>query len=84
MGSSAARSSPEQGQNRLSVEALPVPRPDQGPGCLYLREATADDLANLRHVRGNVPAIVWLVVFTGAAQRFAYYGSTVPWRRPAP
>jgi len=46
----------------------------------YPREATAYEIANLPHVADKVPIIVWLVAFTGAAQRFAFYGTTVPWQ----
>ncbi|KAI1415383.1 oligopeptide transporter [Hypoxylon sp. FL1857] len=46
----------------------------------YPREATADDLATLQHVADTVPKLVWLVAFTGAAQRLAFYGTTVPWQ----
>jgi hypothetical protein len=48
------------------------------------KEATADDSAKLPHVADTIPAAVWLVAFTGAAQRFAYYGTTVPWRKIDP
>ncbi|KAI1335310.1 oligopeptide transporter [Xylariaceae sp. FL0016] len=56
-------------------------RPDpDAPQLSIPRQATSDDLAKLRHVSEAVPAVVWLVAFTGAAQRLAFYGTTVPWQ----
>ncbi|RWA09392.1 hypothetical protein EKO27_g5712 [Xylaria grammica] len=46
----------------------------------YIRDATTDDLVNFRKVPDDIPLKVWLIAFTGAAQRFAYYGITVPWQ----
>lgn len=43
-------------------------------------EDSPEDSENIRHVRGKVPVVVWLLAFTGASQRFAYYGTTIPWR----
>jgi hypothetical protein len=45
------------------------------------KEDTPEELTNIRHVRGKIPAVVWLLAFTGASQRFAYYGTTIPWRK---
>lgn len=50
----------------------------------YPREATPDEILKLRHIREKVPPIVWLVAFTGAAQRLAFYAATVPWRQTIP
>ena len=33
------------------------------------------------HVIGKIPLTVWLVAFTGAAHRFAYYSIPFPWRK---
>ena len=46
----------------------------------HLRYATKDETQKLAHVIGKIPVLVWLVAFTGAAQRFSYYGVTIPWR----
>ncbi|KAI2610539.1 oligopeptide transporter [Hypoxylon sp. NC1633] len=46
----------------------------------FSREATDEDSESLRHVPDTVPRILWLVAFTGAAQRLAFYGTTVPWQ----
>jgi hypothetical protein len=59
------------------------PQSDTKQDHSFPRNATAEDLANLRRVSGDVPKIVWLVAFTGAAQKFAFYGTTIPWRKVA-
>lgn len=46
----------------------------------FPREALSEEVAELRHVAEKVPMVMWLVAFTGAAQRFAFYGTTVTWR----
>lgn len=79
-GYSLAVPPPERTKNPTQT-AVSAPGIDTSTTDSYPREATADDLAKLRHVAGEVPAIVWLVAFTGAAQRFAFYGTTVPWRK---
>lgn len=67
--------------DHIGVAASPTILDSSSEACSYPREATADDVARLRHVADKVPPIVWLVAFIGAAQRFAYYGTTVPWRK---
>ncbi|KAI1076550.1 oligopeptide transporter [Whalleya microplaca] len=68
-------------QDERSIEAtVTAPGLDSITRLPHPREATADDFAKLRHVADNVPVIVWLVAFIGAAQRFAFYGTTVPWQ----
>lgn len=64
--------------------AISAPESVSGASDSYPREATADEIAKLRHVAEKVPAIVWLVAFTGAAQRLAFYATTVPWRKMTP
>lgn len=59
---------------------LPSVRSSYHVNSSYIRDATKDDLVNLRHVSDSIPLMVWLVAFTGAAERFAFYGITVPWR----
>ena len=45
------------------------------------RDATKEEIREVRHVVDEIPRTVWLVAFAGAAQRFAYYGTIVPWRK---
>jgi len=47
----------------------------------FKQKATEEELTTLRHVRTKVPVVVWLLAFTGAAQRLAFYGTTIPWRK---
>ena len=49
-------------------------------GSIGRRDATKQEIQDLRHVVDEIPRTVWLVAFAGAAQRFAYYGTIVPWR----
>ncbi|KAK6951346.1 hypothetical protein Daesc_007880 [Daldinia eschscholtzii] len=60
------------------------PIPISNPQNLCPRDATPEDLEKLRHVADKIPRIAWLVAFTGAAQRFAFYGTTVPWPKFPP
>ncbi|CAI6342057.1 unnamed protein product [Periconia digitata] len=46
----------------------------------YPREATLDEIEKLRHVAEGVTGEVWLVACIGAAQRLAFYATTVPWQ----
>jgi len=41
---------------------------------------TEDEVKNLRHVVDDIPGIVWIAAFVGAAERFTFYGITAPWR----
>ncbi|DAA72886.1 TPA_exp: hypothetical protein A8136_5330 [Trichophyton benhamiae CBS 112371] len=43
------------------------------------REATQDEVANLQHVADSVPAVVWVALVAGAAERFTFYAATTPW-----
>ncbi|KAI0387566.1 oligopeptide transporter [Hypomontagnella monticulosa] len=79
LGHSPTLTSPEENISPVQV-ADSRPNIDSTASSTYPREATVDDLVRLRHVADKVPKIVWLVAFTGAAQRFAYYGTTVPWQ----
>lgn len=45
------------------------------------REATQDEVANLQHVADSVPAVVWVALVAGAAERFTFYAATTPWRK---
>ncbi|KAF2969438.1 hypothetical protein GQX73_g4107 [Xylaria multiplex] len=54
--------------------------PGGGGKRLACSDATIDDLASLQHTPDTIPPTVWLIAFTGAAQRFAFYGITVPWQ----
>ncbi|OTB15089.1 hypothetical protein K445DRAFT_301706 [Daldinia sp. EC12] len=70
---------PEVDNDQITVvTSRPILVPD--PQNLCPRDANLEDLEKLRHVADKVPRIVWLVAFTGAAQRFAFYGTTVPWQ----
>ncbi|KDB20058.1 hypothetical protein H109_07975 [Trichophyton interdigitale MR816] len=44
------------------------------------REATQDEVANLQHVADSVPAVVWVALVAGAAERFTFYAATTPWQ----
>lgn len=78
-GGSPALPPPEKSTGSTEITTA-QPDPDSSKSCTYLREATPDDLARLPRVADKIPVIVWLVAFIGAAQRFAYYGTTIPWR----
>lgn len=82
-GDSPSHLSPERNTGPIETTTSPSGL-DSGKEDSYLREATPDDLARFPRVADKVPAIVWLVAFIGAAQRFAYYGTTVPWRKIDP
>ncbi|KAI0014890.1 oligopeptide transporter [Xylariomycetidae sp. FL0641] len=45
-----------------------------------MRIASEEDVANLRHVPEKIPAMAWLLAFTVAAQRFAFFGIAVTWQ----
>lgn len=44
------------------------------------REASEDEIKNLRHVVDSVPFVVWVALVASAAERFTFYAVTTPWR----
>lgn len=44
------------------------------------REATEDEVENLRHVVDSVPGVVWVALVAAGAERFTFYAVTTPWR----
>ncbi|KAF2756444.1 MFS general substrate transporter [Pseudovirgaria hyperparasitica] len=50
------------------------------PASEYPRRATQDEIRDLPHDIGAVPITAWLLCFTSAASRLAWYGVTVPWQ----
>lgn len=48
------------------------------------REATKEEIQELPHEVGNIPIAAWLVAFTGAASRLAWFGCTCVWRKFSP
>lgn len=45
------------------------------------RDATEDEVRNLRHVIGSLPFIVWIALVASGAERFTFYAVTTPWRK---
>lgn len=45
------------------------------------REATEDEIRNLRHVVDSVPFVVWIALIASAAERFTFYAVSTPWRK---
>ena len=44
------------------------------------RDATAEELSKYNLGIDRVPLSVWIVALAGAAERFTFYATTVPWR----
>lgn len=44
------------------------------------RDATEDEIENLRHVVDSLPFIVWIALMASGAERFTFYAVTTPWR----
>lgn len=44
------------------------------------REATEEEVKELRHVVDSVPFIVWVALVANATERFTFYAVTTPWR----
>ena len=45
------------------------------------RDATKEEIETLQHAVDRVPTAVWIVALVGAAERFASYAITTPWRK---
>ncbi|KMU78476.1 peptide transport protein PTR2 [Coccidioides immitis RMSCC 3703] len=52
---------------------------DTQPTQYEKREATEDEVENLRHVVDTVPGVVWVALVAAAAERFTFYAVTAPW-----
>ncbi|KAF2720992.1 peptide transporter PTR2-A [Polychaeton citri CBS 116435] len=44
------------------------------------REATEDEVKNLRHVVDSIPNSVWIALTIGSAERFTFYAVSAPWQ----
>lgn len=44
------------------------------------RKATQDEIETLPHVVDSIPAVVWVALVAGAAERFTFYAVSTPWR----
>ncbi|PQE20603.1 oligopeptide transporter protein [Rutstroemia sp. NJR-2017a BBW] len=44
------------------------------------RDATEEEILSCRHVPDQLHAAVWIALLVGAAERFAFYCITAPWR----
>ncbi|KAF3407214.1 Peptide transporter PTR2 [Talaromyces pinophilus] len=44
------------------------------------RDATEDEIENLRHVVDSLPFIVWIALMASGAERFTFYAVTTPWQ----
>ena len=44
------------------------------------RDATEEEIAAYLPGIDRIPAAVWIVALVGAAERFSFYATTVPWR----
>ncbi|KAL7904102.1 PTR2 domain-containing protein [Trichoderma velutinum] len=44
------------------------------------REATEEEVKELRHVVDSVPFIVWVALVANATERFTFYAVTTPWQ----
>ncbi|KMP09483.1 peptide transporter PTR2-A [Coccidioides immitis RMSCC 2394] len=53
---------------------------DTQPTQYEKREATEDEVENLRHVVDTVPGVVWVALVAAAAERFTFYAVTAPWQ----
>lgn len=45
------------------------------------REATENEVENLRHVVDSIPGVVWVALAAAGAERFTFYAVTTPWRK---
>ena len=61
-------------QEGSSLDAFSNPESDEG------REPTEQELKDLRHVVGDIPASAWLVAVVELAERFSYYGLSAPFQ----
>lgn len=44
------------------------------------RDATEEEIKELRHVVDSVPLAVWVALVANATERFTFYAVTTPWR----
>lgn len=44
------------------------------------RDATEEEIQNLRHVVDTIPRTVWIALAIGASERFTFYAISAPWR----
>lgn len=45
------------------------------------RDATEEEIQNLRHVVDSLPFVVWIALIASGAERFTFYAVTTPWRK---
>lgn len=45
------------------------------------RDATEDEVKNLKHVVDSVPFAVWIALIASAAERFTFYAVSTPFRK---
>jgi hypothetical protein len=45
------------------------------------RDATEDEVRNLRHVVDSLPFVVWIDLVASGAEWFTFYAVTTPWRK---
>lgn len=52
-----------------------------GPAQHERREATEDEVRDLRHVVDSLPLVVWVTLVASAAERFTFFAVKTPWRK---
>lgn len=53
------------------------------PNGFQRREAEDHEIQTFRHVTDRLSSRVWLALFIGSMERFAFYAVTAPWRECA-
>lgn len=53
---------------------------DTGCESFIRRDATEEEILECRHVADQLNMPIWVALVVGAAERFAFYAITTPWR----
>jgi hypothetical protein len=57
------------------------PEPPHPDGSDELRDASDEEIRDLRHIIDKVPRKVWIVLLASGAERFTFYVVSTPWRK---